>query len=146
MNSKVHPVKKTVLEEPEELNLDLRQEEGFTVTYANHVALVQTGFDIKVTFGRIDPSVGPNVVLQHNAIVLPWPAVKTLLYLLQVSLLAYEETNGHVPYPKGGMAPPPRVVPEDYAKAFPRAKQIHENVLKVWDDFLAANPETRPEK
>lgn len=146
MTSKNPSNKKSTLHLPEQLNLDLRQEEGFTVTYANHISVVQTGYDVKVTFGRIDPSVGPNVVLQHNAIVLPWPSVKTLVYLLQLSLFAYEEANGHVPFPQGGITEPPRTVPKEVAASFPNAQEIHKKLLKLWDDFLAANPEARPRK
>jgi hypothetical protein len=108
------------------------------------VALTQTGFDLKITFGRIDPSVGPYVVLQHNAVVLPWPTVKTLVYLLQASLLAYEETNGHVPYPKGGLLAPPTSVPEEITKLFPKSKETHQKLLKLWEQFLTENPEAKP--
>ncbi len=145
MNSKKLRTIKGNLNAPEQPKLDLRQEEDFTVAYANHIAAVQTGYDLKVTFGRIDPSVGRNVVLQNRAIVLPWPSVKTLIYLLQVQLAAYEEGDGHVPFPGGGITLPSRSLPAELAR-LPKAKRLHEKVLKIWDDFLAANPEALPEK
>ena len=143
MTSKNSTGKKPIAEDVEQTKVDLRQEEGFTVTYADHVALIQTGFDLKVIFGRMDPSVGPYVVLQHSAVVLPWPTVKTLIYLLQASLLTYEETNGHIPYPKGGLLAPPASVPEEISKLFPNAKETHQKLLKLWEKFLIENPEAR---
>ncbi len=145
MNSKRPRTIKTDLKAPEQPKLDLRQEEDFTVRYANHVAIAPTGFDVKVTFGRIDLSLGPNVVVQNMAIVLPWAAVKTLIYLLHSGLVAYEEINGHVPYPVGGIIPPGRSLSAEVA-SLPNSKRAHEKVLKIWDDFLAANPEVSPDR
>lgn len=145
MNSEKSRRTKVDLKQPEQPKLDLRQQEDFTVAYANHIAVIQTGYDLKITFGRIDPTVGPQVILQDRAIVLPWPAVKTLIYLLQVQLTAYEGSNGHVPYPEGGITEPSRLLSPELAK-LPKAKEVHARVLKLWDDFIAANPEVLPKR
>jgi hypothetical protein len=146
MNLKKPATETLQSETAEQPKLDLRREDDFTVRYADHIAIMQTGYAVKVTFGRLDPAEGPNVVFQHTAMTLPWPAVKTLIYLLQANLLAYEETSGHVPYPKGGIDPPRASLPEEMTKAFPKAREIHQKVLKLWEEFLAANPEARSEK
>lgn len=140
MNSKKVPPKKTEAMAPA---LDLRREENFTVKYANHVTTEPTGWDLKVSFGHVDPSVGPDVVFQHTAISLPWPTVKSLIYILRLQLVAYEKNNGHVPFPVGGMAPIPRSIPEQLNK-LPNAQAIHAAVLKLYDEFVAENPEAFP--
>ena len=142
MNSKGLPRQKTDSKPPA---LDLRREEDFTVKYASHVATEPSGWDLKVTFGRVDTSAGPNVVYQHTAISLPWPTVKCLLYVLQAQLIAYEKLNGHVPFPIGGINPPSRSLPKELA-TYPKAEAIHEALSKLWDEFVADNPEAFPEK
>lgn len=142
MNSKKSAEKHTNSKTPA---LDLRREEDFTVKYASHVATEPSGWDLKVIFGRVDTSEGPNVVFQHSAVSLPWPTVKSLIYLLRGQLIAYEKLNGHVPFPIGGMNPPPLSAPKEFA-TLPKAAAIHEAVLKLWDEFMADNPEAFPEK
>ena len=145
MNSKTQTAKKQDSKGLGMPELDLRREEDFTLKYANHIATEPNGWDLKVVFGRVDPSTGPNVVFQHSAVSLPWPTVKSLIYLLQLQLIAYEGTNGHVPFPQGGITAIPRVIPEAVA-GFRNAKAIHEKVLKLYDDFIEANPEGSPGK
>lgn len=142
MNSKRLPPKKTDSKTPAP---DLRREEDFTVKYANHASAEPCGWDLKLLFGRVDNSAGPNVVLQHTAISLPWPTVKALIYVLRLQLTAYEKNNGHVPFPVGGLTPIPRSIPEEFSKA-PNAKAIHEAVLKLYDEFVADNPEGFPQE
>jgi hypothetical protein len=142
MNSKKLPPQKSDSETPP---LDLRQEEDFAAKYASHVATEPTGWDLKLTFGRVDSSVGTNGVLQHTSISLPWPTVKCLIYLLRLQLIAYEKNNGHVPFPPGGINPLPRSVPKEFA-TYPKAEAIHEALLKLYDEFVADNPEAFPQK
>jgi len=142
MNSKALPPPKTDSKPPA---LDLRREEDFTVKCASHVATEPSGWDLKVIFGLVDTSAGPNVIFQHSAISLPWPTVKCLIYLLRSQLVAYETINGHVPFPVGGINPLPRSFPEGYDKN-PKAQAVHEALLKLWDKFVADNPEALPQK
>jgi len=76
---------------------------------------------------------------------LPWPTVKCLIYLLRLQLIAYEKNNGHVPFPPGGINPLPRSVPKEFA-TYPKAEAIHEALLKLYDEFVADNPEAFPQK
>lgn len=146
MNPKNPPAKNSIAAVPAQTALDLRTEEDFVVRYANHVAITPTGYDAKVTFGRIDPTVGPNVVLQNTAIVLSWPSIKSLIYLLRLSLLGYEAVNGHVPYPQGGLNPPPQTLPKEVLAGIPNSKALQEKVMKLWNDFLTENPEAEVKK
>ena len=148
MNSKkllARKIDSSTLEAVHTPALDLKREEGFTLKYANHVSTEPTGWDLKVIFGRIDPSVSPNTIIQHTAVSLPWPTIKSLIYVLRVQLTAYEKNVGHVPFPMGGMNPVPRSVPSEFSK-LPNAQAIHEAVLKLYDEFVADNPEGFQEK
>ena len=142
MNSKKVQPKKTDSTTPA---LDQRREEGFTLKYANHVSAEPNGWDLRLLFGCVDPSAGPNVVLQHTGISVPWPSIKALIYVLRLQLIAYEKNNGHVPFPVGGLNPIPLSVPEQLAK-LPNAQAIHEAVLKLYNEFVAENPEAFPEE
>ena len=144
MNSKKSATETPQPETEGQPKLDLRREDDFTGKYADHIAVLVNGYAAKIIFGRIDPAEGPNVIFQHTGMTLPWPAVKTLIYLLQAALLAYEEANGHVPYPRGGIIAPSPSVPEAILKTFPKAKEVHQKVLKLWQEFLAVNPEAAP--
>lgn len=145
MNSDKRTGKKLDAKQAAQAKLDVRREEDFVLKYANHVGTEPNGWDVKVLFGRVDLSVGPNVVFQHSAVSLPWPTVKVLIYLLQLQLIAYEGTNGHVPFPQGGITEIPRTIPGEVA-AFRNAKAIHERILKLYDEFMQANPEAAPNK
>ena len=146
MNSKKQSAKKSDSKEPAQPRLDLRREEDFTLKYANHIATEPNGWDVKLIFGRVDLSAGPNVVFQHSAVSLPWPTVKSLIYLLQLQLIAYEGTNGHVPFPWGGILEVPRSLPDKLARSVPNAEAIHGRILKLYDEFMAANPEAAQNK
>jgi hypothetical protein len=124
---------------------DLKRDEGFTVKYANHTVTEPTPWDLKVTFGRVDASAGPNAVLQHTAMSLPWPTVKCLIYLLRVQMDAYETLNGHVPFPVGGLIPPQSSLPEEFKK-YPQAELVFAAMQKVWEEFVAENPEAFPQE
>ena len=55
---------------------------------------------MKMTFGQTDVAQGPNVIIQHTAITIPWSYAKIFLYLLQVNVAAHEAEVGHVNVPK----------------------------------------------
>jgi hypothetical protein len=137
MDSKKLPAPKTDSTVPAP---DLKREEGFATKYASHVAVESSAWDLKVIFGCVDSSAGPNTVLQHTAMALPWPSVKCLAYLLRTQLAIYEAMNGHVPFPVGGLTPPPSSMPEEYKK-YPKAELVHGEVTKIWDEFVKENPE-----
>jgi hypothetical protein len=123
-----------------------RDEEQFIEGYANNVFLEPSAWDLRLIFGQIQPAKGPNVVVQHTAITLPWSQVKVLSYLLQFHLtLAEELVNGKIAVPKGVITPPVRP-PEEVEKQFPNARKLFEAVRKLYDDFVTANPEASPPK
>jgi hypothetical protein len=122
--------------------LDLRREEPFTVKYASHVNALASGWDLTLIFGRVDT--GANAVFQHTSISLPWPTVKSLIYFLQLQLIAYEKTNGHVPFPIGGISPLP---PLPGAPGMsPKERETYKALQKLYQDFAAQNPEAFPEQ
>jgi hypothetical protein len=99
---------------------------------------------MKITFGQTDLTQGPNVIIQHTAITIPWPYVKIFLYLLQVNIVAHEAEVGHVAVPASILgAPPPEVSAADMAR-LKHPKEGMAAVQKLWKEFIAANPEAKP--
>jgi hypothetical protein len=122
-----------------------RDDERFIEGYANNVYLESSAWDLRLIFGQIQPAKGPNVVVQHTAITLPWSQAKVLSYLLQFHLIGQELENGKVAVPKGVIVRP--TPPSDeLKKQFPNAPKIFEAVRKLYDDFVAANPDAFPSK
>jgi len=58
---------------------------------------------------------------------------------------AYETLNGHVPFPVGGLIPPQSSLPEEFKK-YPQAELVFAAMQKVWEEFVAENPEAFPQE
>jgi hypothetical protein len=115
-------------------------EDEFFEDYANNVVLEPTAWDLKLIFGKIDLSKGPNTVVQHAAMTLPWAQIKVGLYFLQVHLAVHEMLNGKIHIPKGVIGPP--VPPtEDQEKTVPHAKEAFTIIQGMFKNFSEANPE-----
>lgn len=123
--------------------IDFRREEDFTSLYANNAYFESTSWDLKITFGQVDISAGDNVVAQHTAITMPWPYVKIFAYLLQTHLAAREAEDGRLVVPRNMILPPPEL-PKDVADKLKHPKEGVAAMQKLWDDFVAANPEVKP--
>src|ERR1039458_6259205 len=76
-------------------------DDKFFEEYANNVFLEPTVWDLKLIFGNIDQAKGPNTVVQHSAIRLPWSQIKVGIYFLQFHLAVHEQLFGRVFVPKG---------------------------------------------
>jgi hypothetical protein len=80
-----------------------RDDDVFSVEYANNVQLESSAWDLKLTFGQLNQSEGNVTVDQHTEITLPWPQAKVLSYFLRAHLLAYEFENGEIVVPKSAI-------------------------------------------
>ena len=119
-------------EAKESTSLDHRKGEEFARYYANNVYFESNAWDLTIKFGQSDPSQGPNVIVQHAAVTLPWPQIKVMLYFLQLHFMAYEADHGRCKVPKGVIPAPPSGA--DSGSMF----------RQFYDDFIAANPEAAP--
>lgn len=122
---------------------EYRRDEDFVVRYANNALLEPTVWDLKITFGQTDLSIGPNVVTQHTAMTLPWPYLKIFSYLLSTNIAAQEAENGRIKVPLNILGPPPDSLPEGIGLGLKHAKEGLEAVKKIWKEFLDANPELK---
>jgi hypothetical protein len=106
--------------------------------YANHVYYESSSWDLKLIFGQLDQHEGTVKVVQHSAITLPWPLVKTMVYWLRGHIEAHELTNGkiHIPPPVIPTEPPP--VPEETKKSDPNAEAIYAIFKRLRDEFVAS--------
>ncbi|MGO8788129.1 MAG: DUF3467 domain-containing protein [Terriglobia bacterium] len=115
-------------------------DEDFWEGYANNVLMEPNVWDLKLIFGQLDQRQGPNVVVQHTAITLPWNQVKVLLYLLKLNVDIYEMLNGKISFPKGIIRPP--VPPtDDQLAEMPRATEVFEYAKKSFEKLLSETPE-----
>jgi hypothetical protein len=123
--------------------IEYKRTDTFRNEYADNVFLESTAWDLKMVFGQIDLSLGPNAVVQHTGITLPWPQVKVLQYFLQVHLTAHEMQYGHLMVPPGIVQqfPPPT---KEQIKDYPNALLLHKALVKLREEFLADNPEAAP--
>ena len=125
--------------------IDYRRNEAYKNEYANNVFMESTAWDLKFTFGQVDQSAGPNVVVQHTGITLPWPQAKVLLYFLQANIAIQELNNGHIAVPQN-VIPDIPLPDKEMTKQFPNSLDIHAALSRLRDDFIAANPEAAPSK
>jgi hypothetical protein len=99
-------------------------------------------WDMKLIFGELDQSLGPQLVVQHTAITIPWTYVKILGYLLQLHLVQHENTNGRVLVPKGIITPIPTGKPKELDNVSDENFAV---ARKLYEEFISANPEAVPE-
>lgn len=125
--------------------IEYKRDEDFFSGYANNVHVESTVWDVKLTFGQTDTFLGPNVVVQHTAITIPWSYAKMLVYLVQTHLAHRESEDGHVPVPKGLLAPPPTELPKEGTEHLKHPEDSLAAVQKLWKEFIEANPELKSE-
>src|ERR1700691_3791765 len=90
---------------------DVRRSEELVERYANHVSFEMSVWDLKLIFGQLDQQLGPQTVIQHTAMTLPWPQVKILHHILGSNLVVHEMLNGRVRVPPG-IVPNPTALKE----------------------------------
>ncbi|MGB2607143.1 MAG: hypothetical protein WBC78_26295, partial [Candidatus Sulfotelmatobacter sp.] len=69
--------------------------------------------------------------------------VKVFSYFLQLHLLAYEQENGRIRVAKN-IVKPVLAPDKKTTKNFPEAMEKHRAIMKLYEDFMAANPEAHP--
>lgn len=112
--------------------------DDFRSEYANNSLLQVSNWDLKIIFGELDQSKGPNDVIQKVAITLPWPQAKVLSYFLTLNLITHEAVNQREVIPSGIIPPLPKEAPPGVtAEAFRKAREFY-------DKFIAENPEASP--
>jgi hypothetical protein len=121
-------------------SIDFSRSESFRNEYSNNSLLQSSARDLKILFGELDQTKGPNTVLQHTGITLSWPQAKVMSYYLQIHLAIHELEYGRTTLPKGVIVDVPEPSPE-MIKQYPQALEVYEAVLKLHDAFLASNPE-----
>lgn len=130
-------------ETPKKLPPEFRRDEEFVGRYANNAQFEGTSWDLKIVFGQTELSVGPNVVLQHTAMTLPWNYAKIFCYLLSAQVAAHEAENGRVLVPRNILGPPPDSIPEGLSTGLQHPEEQLEAVKKLWREFVDANPELK---
>jgi hypothetical protein len=118
-----------------------KREEDFYSGYANNTLFEGTIWDLKIYFGQTDIAQGANVVVQHTAITLPWNYAKIFSYLLQTQIAAREAEDGRIPVPKHIVPTPPTAMPTEFSAHLKHPKEGIEAIQKLWQAFVAANPE-----
>ena len=85
--------------------IEVIRAEPFFSTYANHIGVQTTPWDIKLTFGEI-VALRPDkiAVKETGSITISPEQAKALVPLLEQQLKVYESLNGPIPVPGGGPA------------------------------------------
>ena len=119
------------IKQPARKNTELRPTDEFVESYANHVFMEPSFWDLKLIFGQLDQSVEPLIVHQHTAITVPWAQVKIMIHFLRVQLYAFEAAHGKVALSQAVLPPPPTAPTEEMLKQGPHAAQIFEEIKKL---------------
>lgn len=114
-------------------------EEEFYEAYSNNIFIESTVWDVKLIFGNVDLSKGPNTVVQHTSMTIPWNQLKPFIYFLQVHLLVHETLNGRVPVPKDIVRSPDQLSEEQ--KKLAKSQEVWDALKELFRKFSEANPE-----
>jgi hypothetical protein len=107
--------------------------EDFTNVYANNVALEPSVWDLKLTFGELDQSMG--TISQHTAVTVPWTMAKIFSFMLQTQIIAYEMQNRKIRV-QTDLLPPKFPVPSDDMKDNPAVQRAYEALVKLREQFI----------
>ncbi len=122
--------------------IDYRKSDSYRNEYANNTFLEHSAWDLKFNFGQLDQSIGPTAVIQHTGISMPWNQVKILVYFLQIHLATYETLNGRIKIPRDVITPLP-MPDKETIKNYPNSMDIYKAMNKIYEEFMAANPEAK---
>jgi hypothetical protein len=116
--------------------IEHRRSDDFVQRYANNTFFEGSVWDLKIIFGELDQKLGPNVVMQHTALTLPWAQAKILSHFLRVHLAGYEAEHGRIEIPKN--------ILNEISPALPENTDPHiwEAVYKAYKQTLIENPGT----
>jgi hypothetical protein len=125
--------------------IQYKKADDFRSVYANNVFFEGSLWDMKMLLGQLDQQIGPNAVVQHTAITLPWAQVKLMRYFLGLHLLSHEMRFGRVQIPTNMVPPIPEELPEGaFSEVTPSdAQAIHAAMRECYAVFIEANPEAR---
>jgi len=126
------------------LSSDFRRE-AFKNEFADNVFFEPTAWDLKLVFGQVDTHLGPNTVVQHTGITLPWSQAKVLLYFLELHVAAHELTNGRMLIPQG-LIPELPIPDKEMLDQDPNVMRMYRTLSKVRERFIANNPEAEAPK
>ncbi|HEY6348503.1 MAG TPA: DUF3467 domain-containing protein [Candidatus Angelobacter sp.] len=133
---------KTGIEEDQSKS-DFQRSEDFADVYANNLRFEVSNWDLKLLFGQLEQSLGPQAVVQHTGVTIPWQQVKLTSYFLSIHVIVHEAQAGRIKIL-------PTLVPE-VAKQLPKelkdsgiTEEHWKTVRKLYEDFIAANPEAAP--
>lgn len=122
-------------EEKKKEGITYTKADDFRSEYANNSFFQFSNWDLKIIFGELDQSKGPNDVIQKVAITLPWPQAKVLHYYLTLNLMTQENLNQRIVIPAGIISAFPDEPPQGTdPKTFRKAKEFY-------DKFIEENPE-----
>lgn len=109
----------------------------FRSFYANSAVFEGSAWDLKILFGQLDQSVQPMEVKQNLAVTIPWAQAKLALYWLRVHVEAMElQLSSKIPIRKDLLPPePPELTSEQ--ENDPQAKQLHDLIVKIREEFMA---------
>lgn len=126
---------------PEKKASTFVHDDDFVDIYANNSQFESSLWDLRITFGQTDPSVGHDGVLQHTAIRIPWPQAKVMAYFLQVNILGHEAEHGRIPLASGLIPEFPSEPPEALVKEHPEAADGWVKMRQFYEDFITKNPD-----
>jgi hypothetical protein len=121
--------------------IEYKKVDDFATAYANNVFMESSLWDLKLIFGQNDQGLGPNAVVQHTAITLPWAQVKVLKHFLEAHLIAHEIQNGRIHLLPNIVMPVPDEPPQGIPNAPSKMVEIHAALKSQYEAFAAENPE-----
>jgi len=120
--------------------IEYKRGEDFRELYANNTQLLASNWDLELAFGQLDLKQGPNVVVQHTSMTLPWSQVKVLIYFLQMSLYGHEADFGRIVIPKGIVGEFPAHKPKEAEGV---RDEVWNQMRKMYETFIQVNPEAK---
>jgi hypothetical protein len=124
--------------------IEFKKVEEFSELYANNVKFESSAWDLKLIFGQTDQSLGPNVIVQHTAVTLPWPQVKFLIFGLSIALTEHEGRNGRIPLMRGLLGEIPEEMPQVVRDEGNVSDKTWKALREIYEDFIAVNPDAAP--
>jgi hypothetical protein len=122
---------------PTQTQFVFERHENFETWYANNVQFFGSEWDLKMTFGELDPRDSKTVVQQHTAMSVSWLQAKLMYYYLGLNLGVYEMLNGKIKVPATTMPPEPPAPSGEFLNN-PDAQRVYEFIKKFREQFLAS--------
>lgn len=123
--------------------IEFKRVEDFERSYANNVQVLSNNWDLELVFGELDQAQGPNIIIQHTAITIPWAQAKILWYFLGVHITGHESEFGRIKIPAA-------IIPEVSEQKPKALEQVPDHLWKQfrkqYEDFIKANPESAPKQ